>query len=73
MLCGKINILWSEISGPILGVAPSGPGTQAAQGFALTASVNVSDRPVTGQGVMGMKVQSSTTGRYMEKIILFSF
>ena len=49
----------------MLGVAPSGPGTQAAQGFALSASVNVSDRPVTGQGVMGMKVQSSTTGIYM--------
>lgn len=44
------------------GVAPSGPGTQAAQGYALSASVNVSDRPVTGQGVMGMKVQSNATG-----------
>lgn len=37
------------------GVAPSGPGTQAAQGIAINASVNLSDRPVTGQGVMGMK------------------
>ncbi len=47
------------------GVAPSGPGTQAAQGVALSASINVQDRPVTGQGVMGMKVQGSQ-GRLVE-------
>eukprot|EP01031_Cornospumella_fuschlensis_P026278 gene26278-31744_t len=39
------------------GVAPTGPGTQAAQGIALSANVNVSDRPVTGHGMMGMKTQ----------------
>lgn len=53
------------------GVAPSGPGTQAAQGFALSASVNVSDRPVTGQGVMGMKVQSANTGRIVTDAAYF--
>eukprot|EP01038_Epipyxis_sp_PR26KG_P011164 gene11164-14981_t len=45
------------------GISPSGPGTQAAQGYALNASVNVSDRPVTGQGVMGMKAQNYNGGR----------
>jgi hypothetical protein len=45
------------------GVAPSGPGTQAAQGMAINASVNVSDRPVTGQGVKGMKAQGGAGGR----------
>ena len=32
-----------------------GRGTQAAVGVSLNASVNVSDRPVTSQGMMGMK------------------
>jgi hypothetical protein len=45
------------------GVQPSGAGLEAAQGVALSASVNVSGRPVTGQGVKGMKAQSNTTGR----------
>lgn len=48
------------------GVQPSGAGTQAAQGLALNASVNVSDRPVTGQGVKGMKVQGQNTGRIVQ-------
>ena len=48
------------------GVAPTGAGTQAAQGIALTASVNVSDRPVTGQGVMGMKTQAMGQGRLVQ-------
>jgi hypothetical protein len=45
------------------GVAPSGPGTLAGQGAALNASINVADRPVTGQGVKGMQAQSSGGGR----------
>jgi hypothetical protein len=48
------------------GIAPSGPGTQAAQGLALSANVNVSDRPVTGHGVMGMKAQNQQTGRLVQ-------
>ena len=48
------------------GMAPSGPGTQAAQGVALSASINVMDRPVTGQGVMGMKTQGQGMGRLVE-------
>jgi hypothetical protein len=48
------------------GVAPTGPGTQAAQGIALSASINVSDRPMTGHGVMGMKVQGQNQGRLVE-------
>jgi intraflagellar transport protein 74 len=47
------------------GVTPAGPGTQAAQGISLTANVNVMDRPVTGQGLMGMKMQSGG-GRLVE-------
>jgi len=47
--------------------ASTGPGTQAAQGIALSTTVNVSDRPVTGQGMMGMKqTGSSTSGRLVE-------
>lgn len=48
------------------GVAPSGAGTQAAQGIALSANVNVSERPVTGHGVMGMKAQGQNTGRLVQ-------
>ena len=44
----------------------TGPGMQAAQGVSLTASVNVSDRPVTGQGVMGMKTQANGPGRLVQ-------
>ena len=43
----------------------SGPGLQAAQGVALAASINVADRPMTGQGVMGMRAQGAT-GRLVE-------
>jgi hypothetical protein len=48
------------------GVAPTGAGTQAATGISLAASINVSDRPVTGQGVMGMKTQALGAGRLVE-------
>mmetsp|Transcript_7547 Transcript_7547/g.11198 ORF Transcript_7547/g.11198 Transcript_7547/m.11198 type:complete len:604 (-) Transcript_7547:179-1990(-) len=48
------------------GVAPTGPGMQAAQGVSLSASINVSDRPVTGQGVMGMKTQGQGPGRLVQ-------
>lgn len=48
------------------GMAPSGPGTQAAQGIALSANVTVSDRPVTGHGVMGMKAQGQNAGRIVQ-------
>ena len=48
------------------GVAPSGAGNIAAQGVALSASINVLDRPVTGQGVMGMKTQGQGIGRLVE-------
>jgi hypothetical protein len=48
------------------GMVNTGPGMQAGQGLALNASINVADRPVTGQGVMGMKVQASGTGRLVQ-------
>mmetsp|Transcript_8599 Transcript_8599/g.9120 ORF Transcript_8599/g.9120 Transcript_8599/m.9120 type:complete len:597 (+) Transcript_8599:66-1856(+) len=48
------------------GVAQTGPGMQAAQGVSLSASINVSDRPMTGQGVMGMKTQSQGPGRLVQ-------
>jgi intraflagellar transport protein 74 len=47
------------------GLTPSGPGTQAAQGFALNVSVNVQDRPVTGQGIAGLKTHRNS-GRLVE-------
>ena len=50
------------------GQALSGPGTQAAQGVALNVSVNVTDRPMTGQGVMGMRTSAGNRpeGRLVE-------
>lgn len=45
------------------GAAPAGAGTQAGQGVALSTSINVSDRPLTGQGVMGMKTAMNGQGR----------
>ena len=53
------------------GAAPSGHGTQAAQGFAINAAVNVSERPVTGQGVKGMKAQGGSTGRLVQDSAYF--
>ena len=53
------------------GVAPSGPGTQAAQGLALNASVNVSERPVTGQGMKGMTAQGQGTGRLVYDVAYY--
>lgn len=47
------------------GQTTSAAGTQAAGGVALQASINVADRPMTGQGVMGMRVQGAT-GRLVE-------
>jgi intraflagellar transport protein 74 len=44
----------------------TGPGMQAAQGVSLTASINVSDRPVTGQGMMGMQTQANGPGRLVQ-------
>jgi hypothetical protein len=46
------------------GVTPTGPGTIAAGGIALQTSVNVSDRPVTGQGMMGMKPKTGAAGEW---------
>jgi intraflagellar transport protein 74 len=43
----------------------AGPGTEAATGVAISANVNVTDRPMTGQGVKGMKVQGGG-GRLVE-------
>jgi intraflagellar transport protein 74 len=40
--------------------------TQAAQGIALSANINVSDRPVTGQGMKGLKAQGGPSGRLVE-------
>lgn len=48
----------------------SSAGTQAAQGVALNMSVNVTDRPMTGQGVMGMKTAGSG-GRLVEDVSLY--
>lgn len=52
------------------GVA-TGAVTQAAMGISLTASINVSDRPVTGQGVMGMKAAGQNSGNYVQDTYIF--
>ena len=44
------------------GVAPTGPGLQAAQGLSISANVNVQDRPMTGQGVKGMQAKGLNAG-----------
>lgn len=38
-------------------------GTEAAQGVSIQAAVNVSDRPLTGQGVMGMRTATGSGQR----------
>jgi intraflagellar transport protein 74 len=43
-----------------------GRGTEAAVGVSLNANINVSDRPVTGQGMMGMKAQTQSQGRVIQ-------
>ena len=52
------------------GQVAAGPGTQAAQGVALQASIKVTDRPMTGQGVMGMKT-AGPGGRLVEDTSYF--
>merc|ERR1719230_760099 len=44
----------------------SSMGTQAAQGVALSTEVNVSDRPVTQQGMRGMKTGQGPTRTVMD-------
>lgn len=46
--------------------APSGPGTQAGQGLALNMNINIQDRPVTGQGMVGIKSNQNNTNRIVE-------
>ena len=42
------------------GALTSSMGTTAAQGVALSTAVNVSDRPVTQQGMRGMKTSQGS-------------
>jgi intraflagellar transport protein 74 len=49
-----------------LSTASMGRGTEAAVGVSLNANINVSDRPVTGQGMMGMKAQTQSQGRVIQ-------
>lgn len=53
------------------GMAPSGPGNEAAQGVSIQAAINVSDRPLTGQGVMGMRTGTSGGGRLVNDASFF--
>lgn len=48
------------------GVPPGTAGRQAAYGQSLQADVHVSDRPVTGQGMMGMRTGSQGPGRSVQ-------
>eukprot|EP01041_Mallomonas_annulata_P012566 gene12566-26462_t len=48
------------------GMASTGPGTQAAQGVSISSNVNVYDRPMTGQGVSGMRTQGQGQSRQVQ-------
>jgi len=48
------------------GVPPGTAGRQAAYGQSLATEVHVSDRPVTGQGMMGMRTGSQGPGRSVQ-------
>lgn len=51
--------------------APATPGQTAGYGVSLNTEVNVSDRPVTQQGMMGMRVGSAGPGRQVQDASFF--
>jgi hypothetical protein len=64
----RVHCVIGTLTPPTSTTSPSqvGAGTQAAGGVALNMSVNVTDRPMTGQGVMGMKSSAGSGGRLVE-------
>ncbi|KAG7395150.1 Intraflagellar transport protein 74 [Phytophthora boehmeriae] len=50
---------------------PATPGQTAGYGISLNTEVNVSDRPVTQQGMMGMRVGSAGPGRQVQDASFF--
>lgn len=53
------------------GGVPATPGQTAGVGISLNTEVNVSDRPVTQQGMMGMRVGSAGPGRQVQDASFF--
>lgn len=51
--------------------APATPGQTAGYGISLNTEVNVSDRPVTQQGMMGMRIGSAGPGRQVQDASFF--
>jgi intraflagellar transport protein 74 len=50
---------------------PATPGQMAGYGVSLNTEVNVSDRPVTQQGMMGMRVGTAGPGRQVQDASYF--
>ena len=48
------------------GQTPSTPGQTAGYGSSLNTEVNVTDRPVTQQGMMGMRIATAGPGRQIQ-------
>lgn len=48
------------------GQVPSTPGQTAGYGVSLNTEVNVTDRPVTQQGMMGMRLGTGGPGRQVQ-------
>jgi len=44
----------------------SSPGMQAAQGYTLGMNINIQDRPMTGQGLGGLRLKTGTGSRIVE-------
>lgn len=54
------------------GQKPGTPGQTAGGGVSLNTQVNVKDRPVTQQGMMGMRVATAGPGRQVQDASYFS-
>ncbi|KAF4318181.1 hypothetical protein BBO99_00007432 [Phytophthora kernoviae] len=60
-----------SIRSPLVQQVPATPGQTAGYGISLNTEVNVSDRPVTQQGMMGMRVGSAGPGRQVQDASFF--
>lgn len=74
---GQRSSLGSSAGRPLTGrlgtgqAIPATPGQTAGFGVSLNTEVNVSDRPVTQQGMMGMRVGTAGPGRQVQDASFF--
>ncbi|TMW61353.1 hypothetical protein Poli38472_012544 [Pythium oligandrum] len=74
---GQRSSLGSSAGRPLTGrlgtgqAVPATPGQTAGFGISLNTEVNVSDRPVTQQGMMGMRVGTAGPGRQVQDASFF--